>query len=1537
MAQVRKLQVGGTTTEPYKINTVTPKQYFQVGNEAYDLGKYKDLVWHNFDSWIESEGYDSSIKDKSRKFINEILESLTTNEAHFNPDLTLTAKDNKNNWDPTTGFNKKGPRWLHWIATDIVDDQRGIPHVAMRYLNKVLTSRAMQNYKKPEQVALSDLTGKVFDKLIQRDFNNNWASFQSDWQLMSKPDKIRIFRDALKDFKNSTDFSIYTGQSVQELGPKIDEFIKYLDTIPELDQKFLDKASSLGFYGLNKWMQYQEPSKEDTDADNANNADNAEEVAKEQQAKANLAKATRVLTLKDVDSVIFPDISQHINYFNSTNQVDFFKNSLSKNIHTLVAFKVKNLKDIIQNPYTYDRWARSAFRGDSEKAHSYLNEVSKYVNRYLMGQSTPYNRQQINNVIEVMLNEAGHDNNGFTSFTGQTKNGFFYLTKSYDPVTQTYLAINNNPDSQYYGTIFAIPAIFVSSNNFWASTANKLNQYLKSNNRGAGYVQEYNPKQVYNIGLLSFYKNKVVQGNLKEFLEKVLNINDYPKLAKGGIIKAANGFQIFGDTPSGKPISQIPKEETKKVDTSKQDYIKRQNAEIKSWKDLKDNLDIHDAAVVGTLLFDLVALGGSLSGGAFNPVTDIATLGSMVGTIATVSTDKSMNLLEKIGYGTLGVALDATSLIPELGALGKSAKLGFMAKKAVPVLMGAIRYGGMGLAGAQALGPLKKLYDGETLTKNDWTRLAYFAQGMIMGTLGTRAARGGNKYTVATGEKTNYQLKTKSGWQNVSKEVYNKYNGKSVKEIKPSEEGKPLFTTNEGMEVHLGDLKPALKSRTVQGKVTPTNSGYRLKTPEEVGEMLGIKPMTVNGKPYYALPANYSRVKYRMESNADKSISSIFRAKVEVPLVNSRGDIVLKSNGEPMLVTVSQRRAKQMSELYNSKHGESKQPAIEEPTPKVEESTPKAQPKEETNKAVEDTPKANNSEKTTETTSTNSKVEDKSNPKTEPKTESKTPDVQKPKVEENISIRPQNIDQEVYKSIVLNHNRLGRSREVREKLEALVKQSKNKVPLKVIKPGHAYYYSPKRQSYIPTQYKNLKTKQELRKKLKENAIKFAGGGLFDNFKLKLPWNTKISTDDLNSTITGINGPINWKGLNTVSWPSYRTWQDRLKDEFTKGTKKQISTTYDPEDPDKKEKWYDYIPGYINRYTSPHHLLAIGSAAWAIQNARKVRDIKNSAVIPALDAVNNNIAYQPTFAAQKDFEINQAIGESNTSASKALSGDIRDYYANLYANNLLNRQLTAQKLKDRATEFQTNQENINNTINTLRSNQITTANSNNQKVIAANASKAANEEEFQNRKDQSILNVLGMYQEEETSREKARNILGQYALKTYYDSFSDEVAKYNTALKSYNDAKKKFENDYRKKLGATGTFNKNDFEKTWLESDQAKQLAEEIKKYSTVKDMNWYQLLMKGTNPGFHRYYYDLMNNKAKEFSIKDPNWYKQGGSLSYEQRMSLKQQDAINKMISTDKKERNSVKRELIREYNKNMRLVSKRSETLLKAAIGIK
>jgi len=148
----------------------------------------------------------------------------------------------------------------------------------------------------------------------------------------------------------------------------------------------------------------------------------------------------------------------------------------------------------------------------------------------------------------------------------------------------------------------------------------------------------------------------------------------------------------------------------------------------------------------------------------------------MVGTIGTVSTDKSLSTLQKIGYGGLNLLLDAFALVPEIGAAGKAAKIGTVAKKAVPILSKLIRYGAMGMAGHAALRPLKKLYDGETLTKEDWTHLAYFAEALLMGNLAGRSVRGGNKYTTRVeGGGTTYKIKTRNGEVPVTKGTYEQF------------------------------------------------------------------------------------------------------------------------------------------------------------------------------------------------------------------------------------------------------------------------------------------------------------------------------------------------------------------------------------------------------------------------------------------------------------------------------------------------------------------------------------------------------------------------------------------------------------------------------------------------------------------------------------------------------------------------------------------------------------------------------------------
>lgn len=1558
MAQVQKYQSGGSTKDTqniYKINNVTPTQYFTVGNSAYDLQKYKDLVWYNFDRWASNNNYNSSIKDKARKFINEVLEGLSSGNVKFNSDLTITIKDNKNNWDPTSGFNKSGPKLFRWITDDKVDDQRGIPHVTSAYLGEILTSPFMKRYLKPEESNLSDLTGKVFDKLVKRDFNGSWTQYDTNWSKRSSSDKVRMFRDALKDFKDSTDFSIYTQSSLKEIGPKIDEFINYLNNNPALDQKFFDKASELGFYGLEQWMRYQKPEEQQSASNQASQQGGSQQDSNTpsidstpenssgaQPENKRRQSSTRILSLKDVNSLISPQISGLIDSYNNSNEIGFFRESLNAGNYAITGMSIQDIDRKIRRARSYGDTIKLQYANNRNLADSELNKYMKFINRYLMGQRTSYSREQINSLINIILNKA-HVNSEFELVSD--KSDLFYIRDSYDPQTKTYLAVSVDDDGN--GAVLAIPSIFVQSTKFWKDLTDSVNNHLANNLNGADKPRKYLLSEIYNIGLLSYFNNKITKGYLSRFLNQVLSKNNYPLYKSGGILKALDGNQLVARTKQinsqgnygGKSAQQIISERQSYISQMSQEraarrkerkeaneaafeesrtpdiireaeerenYRDQQQAEIRSWDDLQKNLNTHDAWVVGTLLSDLVAFGGSLSGGVFNPVADAATVASMVGTIGTVATDKDMSFLQKLGYGTLGVSLDALSLFPELGAVGKAAKIGAVAKQAVPILSKLIRFGSLGIAGAGALAPLKKLYDGQTLTKEDWTKLAYFAEAMLMGTLAGRASRGGKKYTKPVGTSTKYTIKTKNKTVVVDKATYEKYNGASIKELRKKPADEPLFTTVDGEKIYIKDFQQKSFSHPggqthIKGKIDESSKGYELMTPEEVSRSRGFEPVTINGKTYYSLPKNYERIRYRMNSESNQGIFNTrfknpIKSTIEVPLINKRGNVVTTADGNPIMVRVSREKAKEMSELYERRHA-SKIKDIEE---SVSKETPKETPKEtEGSNVQKETPPKKQDEKV-----------DKKPEQEVKKDETKDKKPQEQKNEQNdkpsVTRRPSNIDQKVYESIVTNHNNLGRSRAVREKLEALAKQSKNKKVLPKIEKDNAYFFNPTAKSYYKISLKDIKTKEQLSKinrRIKRNkAIKFQGGGITINGSLKSIFDESLK-------------PIFKKALSAL--PS--------------------DITVTPQVPNKKEKWYNTVGKAIYNYTPKHWIANAIGAGITIQDANDTAKLENLAIMPTTESVNNNIIYRPTWAVQNQFETQQQIGRNNSQAYNTLqSGDLRTAYSRIYDNTALNSQLNLQDLKNRASEFQTNIADVTAQAKKNIDDGIAKFNSNNAKVKQGLASMFLNEAKRRTQHKQTWANLAAAWGQEEAQKTKLKTYIAALAQKKDFEVNSDEIRDLRAARDAYSRAYKEFEAQYRNNLG-DNQFIQKDFEEAWRNSPQAQALAKNVKDAENAYQLNYYSMLNDAVEPGYNYDFWNRMHRRLGVTGYVDPNSFKQGGSLSYEQRMSLKQQDAMNKLINTDKRERSSVQKELIREYNKNMRLISKRSESLLKAAMGVK
>ena len=161
----------------------------------------------------------------------------------------------------------------------------------------------------------------------------------------------------------------------------------------------------------------------------------------------------------------------------------------------------------------------------------------------------------------------------------------------------------------------------------------------------------------------------------------------------------------------------------------------------------------------------------------------------------------------------------------------------------------------------------------------------------------------------------------------------------------------------------------------------------------------------------------------------------------------------------------------------------------------------------------------------------------------------------------------------------------------------------------------------------------------------------------------------------------------------------------------------------------------------------------------------------------------------------------------------------------------------------------------------------------------------------------------MYQKEWASRDEARNLLGQYAYKKYYETFSDEYRDYSNALQEQKVAEQNARNKYNEMLAENHNqpFKETEFQKWWKEQPEYLAAKKKVEAFKGKFDINWFTLLMDGTDPGYYFKFQNDLQNKLAYIDYEDP-YKRQGGTLSYEQRMSLKQQDAINKMITTDKK-----------------------------------
>lgn len=1534
MAQIRKLQGGNI------INNIPATKYFSIGNVQYDFNKFQNLVWHNFDSWIESNDYNNKVKSETKKFINIVLDQLNRGVAKINSDLSIVIEDKDNTWDNRPGFNKKGPKIFHFITDDKIDDNRGIPHIAMNYLQTILKSQYM--IKKPQPTGVPSLTDPVVKNIIKLDFNSNASKFANpNFGFMSHEqyDRIGMFKKALENYRDNTDFSIYNQEDQKKIKDNIDKALNLLNTTTDYNEDFFKKISSYGFYGAEKYLNksndqlakeqfekeqkleddkslvdlkiYTNKLREEIDSElqNGSGETGSNELAKRKYSKNDyLRYAAPEITkaLQDYYSIL-PQNWTQVTDWKRNNKLSFWTPKLiSEPLQTIKADLYLDLIDDVMQTKNISR----------AEANNLGKALARQLTRFLLGRNTDNfkasDRKRLENNVKVVMSMA-NARNGFTPISS----GYFVLPDSYDRETKTYTAFDATTN-----TLFAIPEIFVK-NSVWDPITSKINAEMKRSRTGSYML--YSSDDIRKASLKQFLRG-VSYGSGTAVFNDILKFK-LPKKKKGGILKALTGAeitqQILNDT-SGLYSEQVKafnrgyddgvysgsneaerirvassqerkRREAKRQqvqdvreakseaerERKKQDFLDDENQIITSWKDLAGNLTTHDKLVVGTLLSDLVALGGSISGGAFNPVTDAAVLLSTIGTVGAIYTDDSLNPLQKLGYGVAGVGLNLLGLVPEVGAAAGMYKLANVARKALPILSKVIKYGSIGLTGLNALGPLKKLAYGEDLTKGEWKSLAYFTEALILGRINSKGVREFKKYTKPVKADTKYEVRTKSGRSiQVTKDVYEKLDGAKIKTLKENY-GKPETALKDihGNEINIeslstrGTISKIKGDGTVKGKVTPISEGIRLKSLEEMHAEFGIPKITINGKTTYQVPKNYLNLSRRL---GQQPLTVIDDAGAET--------IVAKETPKPKETTkpVAEEPVK-TGEGVEAKSGITDKKVDKEPTKDTGKETGNDslgnKPKEgtdvsDTNKNVEQPVKNQNLGPNKE--KLQQKIEETS------KKLSKINDDVKDFVKYLISARYE-------KDPGVSYTSRRDLAVLMRKIQNFKEVTKGKLPTKYLEPGTTYYVSNKGAFVKQTKNSPLKVGKKVFKSESDRdthykdwkVFKFQGGGYLDFLK------------NIDSSIPKSN----------------------------------------------KEKAIAFGKKFVNDPNLWYWAAAINSKRFYDYQRDKQKQFPYTT-----QEVPNTIRYSPSDYYGAKSQAYKTIGSYNTLAGKTFTSDLDKYLnfkynTSIVANNSVLDTLNSTLSTKRDTELKE----LDTKLEALDKEQRLAAYENAKQYNAWKTNQLtydiAHEQNVSGLRQQWLDDRVKDAVDWKKSRILHNMVQGQ--------QLKDLIGPYAQAIDSIEKDKQAIYDKYGSERGLLDKVSTDetalaDFKKLeQLNKDKA-----ELAKLKTLYDEDYMFNISQGFDiqPQLKTLLKHIFKVKDTDDSIPDlAIKNSKGGSLSYSQRMSLKEQDSLKerqkyiyKLALQSKKQIAEEDKQRRKDFNEAQKLLNEQSKMLLKASLGI-
>lgn len=679
MAQViRKYQEGGTTpTKPVTI---------EIAGTLYNVQDIKDAALRNLDTYLLTNQLNDESKQVIQNYYNYLFPAMQQKQISYSnvrPRSFVVAPE----WDSDGTFNETGHGILRRSVTN--DKKAGI-NFGTDLIYELIDKGVIKPYKAPEKKDIS-LRSALDEKIRDKYFGGNAKAYTEGWKIASVDQRKDMLKGALLEL----DFDPEIFKGVDTFNIKRTSFLEALNG--ELNDDLALKFNNLGGYGLKDFLGYGNTSSTTSDTKEETKA-KTEDDYREQFRQQGISEGILSENLEDYVNSKMQELKQSQAVYKQQIEAQKQYTDLENAYNGLVAYKDQKkgewYKTYGKNPYLNINVPESSV-SNSDALYDFSSKTNKELQSDLtalrgrvgvgmLSDLDPNPSKWVASLINECVSRKALKGNGqWKAITG-SENGKDLTVLAFDGRRLRVMSMFDFPE--VYGQ--------------------KLS---------AKFIREYNQKNGVNLPDDFYSQYEQLVARLRNTAQQV------EQNKEGGILKAKTGEQLY--------YMQHP-EKRAQVDSQKKEAPSKEEVSKKGRElQLKDYQVSQLMGFVG----DIAATVGAFTGGGLNPLTHAGNAGSLIGHTYSDLADPNVSGSEVAENLLINSGLAAISYIPGLGGFlnkeGRMITLVRGLRRAAPWMISAFAAANVAPEAIDAVKRIQK--PGEKVTYDDLKAIGYGITAML--------------------------------------------------------------------------------------------------------------------------------------------------------------------------------------------------------------------------------------------------------------------------------------------------------------------------------------------------------------------------------------------------------------------------------------------------------------------------------------------------------------------------------------------------------------------------------------------------------------------------------------------------------------------------------------------------------------------------------------------------------------------------------------------------------------------------------------